>query len=355
MEKPLIMLVDDSRTNLLAGKTALADLYAVMTLPSGQKLLETLEWKKPALILLDVEMPDLDGFATLDRLKRDPAVRDIPVIFLTAKSEAESELEGLRLGAVDYITKPFSPPLLRKRVELHLLLEAQRLSLQQYSENLEEMVQARTRTILNLQSKLLTAMAEIIEGRDKCTGAHVANTQRYLRTMMAAVLEGGHWPEQTANWDVDLIVQSSQLHDIGKIGIDDAILKKPGPLTAEEFVHMKRHVDLGREIIERLMEGDEEDSLFLAHAKVCVTYHHEKWDGTGYPGGVAGEDIPLLGRLMALVDVYDALLSERPYKRALSRAEALGIIAAGRGKHFDPTLADIFVRLFKEGAPEAAA
>jgi putative two-component system response regulator len=345
------MLVDDNRTNLLAGKTALAEQYIVVTVPSAARMLEALDYSKPELILLDVDMPEMSGFEAIKILKARPQSQDIPVIFLTAMRESANELEGLQLGAVDYITKPFSPPLLRKRVELHLLLENQKHVLKNYNDNLQSMVAAKTRTILKLQNKLLTAMAEMVEGRDGITGEHIANTQRYLMNLMTAVLNSGKWKEQCASWDAELLVQSSQLHDIGKIAIRDSILKKPGKLTEEEFEEMKQHVLVGVGFIDKLEddeEEEEENSRFLRYAKIFIAFHHEKWDGSGYPYGLSGEDIPLLGRMMAIADVYDALTSERPYKRAFNHEEALRIIVEGRGAHFDPDLVCLFERVARD-------
>jgi putative two-component system response regulator len=304
-------------------------------------MLEELEWRRPAIILLDVDMPGMSGFEAIKILKERPEIRDIPVIFLTAMSESADELEGLQLGAVDYITKPFSPALLRQRIGLHLLLENQKHELQKYNNNLQTMVEIKTKTILKLQNKILTAMTEMVEGRDGVTGDHIANTQRYLKILLHTTIEAGLWSDQSSQWELDLLVQSSQLHDIGKIAIRDSILKKPGKLTAEEFTEMKQHVVIGVGFIERL-EDDKEDSSFLRYAKVFAAFHHEKWDGSGYPYGLSGENIPLLGRMMAIADVYDALTSERPYKKAFSHDEAARIVIEGKGAHFDPGLVHLF-------------
>jgi putative two-component system response regulator len=335
------MLVDDNRTNLLTGKTALSEDYTVLTVSSAPKMLEALAWRRPELILLDVDMPEVNGFEAIKVLKDRPETRDIPVIFLTAMNESANELEGLRLGAIDYIIKPFSPPLLRQRVALHLLLENQKRELRDYNDNLQGMVEAKTKTILKLQNKILAAMAEMVEGRDGATGDHITNTQRYLKCLLSAVIKAGIQPEESGGWDVELLAQSSQLHDVGKISIRDSVLKKPGKLTEEEFAEMKEHVRFGIGFIERLEDG-EEDSRFLRYAKIFAAFHHEKWDGSGYPHGLSGENIPLLGRMMAIADVYDALTSERPYKKAFSHEEAIGIIVKGKGTHFDPALAGLF-------------
>jgi putative two-component system response regulator len=339
--RKLIMLVDDNRTNLLAGKATLSENYAVLTTPSARKMLETLEWSKPDLILLDIDMPEMNGFEAIKVLKDCPDTRDIPVIFLTAMGESANELEGLKLGAVDYITKPFSAPLLCKRIEMHLLLRDRERALKDYNDNLQTMVAEKTKSVLRLQNKLLAAMAELVEGRDTTTGDHVMNTRHYLGILLSAAIDAGIGTEQSSGWDVELLLQSCQLHDIGKIAISDRILKKPGKLTPEEFEEMKQHVLFGVGFIEKLEDG-EEDVLFLQYAKTLIAYHHEKWDGSGYPHGLSGENIPLLGRMMAIADVYDALTSERPYKKAFSHEEAVGIIVEGRGKHFDPWLVGLF-------------
>ena len=274
-------------------------------------------------------------------LKNNYKTKDIPVIFLTGMNDAASELYGLDLGAIDYIIKPFSSPLLRKRVETHIMVEKQRKKLQDYNENLQKMVVEKTQTILKLQNKVLRAMAELVEGRDTFTGDHIERTQVCLGVLISAMHEKGVYREETNGWDIGLLLQSSQLHDVGKIAIQDSILKKPGKLTLAEFEEMKKHVIYGVNFIEEL-EEDEEDSLFLKYAKIFAHYHHERWDGSGYPNKLSRMDIPLLGRLMAIVDVYEALISERCYKPALDHQAAVNIILQGRGTNFDPILVDIF-------------
>jgi len=344
----LIMLVDDSIANLLTGKLALSDSYRVLTAGSAGIMLEELEWSRPELILLDVDMPEMNGFEAIKILKERPDTRDIPVIFLTAMNDIDNELKGLESGAVDYITKPFSAPLLRKRVELHLLLkdqnsvlERQKSELQNYNDNLQSMVEEKTKTIVKLQNKLLAGMAEMVEGRDGVTGGHIARTRRYLRILLDAAIKDGSWTKEASEWDIELLCQSCLLHDIGKIAISDSILKKTGKLTREEFAEMQRHTLFGVGFIEKLEDG-EEDSAFLRFAKTFAGYHHEKWNGEGYPYKLSGEDIPLLGRMMAVVDVYDALASERPYKPAFSHDASVGIILESSGTHFDPMLVCLF-------------
>jgi putative two-component system response regulator len=353
-ERKMIMLVDDNIANLKIAKNALSDIYDVFTVPSAAKMFGLLERNKPELILLDVDMPEMNGYQALEILKKDPSTRDILVIFLTGKSDADSELEGLSLGAVDYISKPFMPPLLRKRIELHLTvedqkraLEVQKLQLEEnqaelknFNDNLKAMVEEKTQKVIELQGAILKTVADLVESRDDVTGGHVERTQHGLEVLVFGLMELGLYKEQLDEWDMELLFQSSQLHDVGKIAIADSILNKPGRLTPEEFDEMKKHTTLGVSIIERI-EASTRGSEFLKYAKIFAGTHHEKWDGTGYPEGLAGEDIPLQGRLMAVADVYDALTSERPYKKPFSHEEALRILIEGKGTHFDPVLTDV--------------
>ncbi|GHV56958.1 two-component system response regulator [Synergistales bacterium] len=349
-ERKLIMMVDDNLANLKVGKIALTDTYKVLTATSAEKMFELLERYSPEMILLDIEMPDMNGYEAIKLLKERPETADMPVIFLTAKSDGESESEGLSLGAIDYISKPFSPPLLRKRIEVHLLVESQKRELQNFSDNLREMVKEKTRAAIYLQNKIIKTVAELVECRGDITGGHIERTQHCLDILLRTMIEHNIYPEQSAAWDIDTLLQSSQLHDVGKISISDLILQKPGRLTDEEFAAMKKHVEFGVDIIEKIEAGDN-DSDFLSYAKIFIAYHHEKWDGSGYPYGLAGEGIPLLGRLMAVADVYDALTSERPYKNAFPHEEAVKIIEEGRGVHFDPALIDLFTDFAAEKFP----
>jgi putative two-component system response regulator len=344
-----IIIVDDNLTNLKMGKNALSDNYDVLTAPSAEKLFDLLAHYPPDMILLDIDMPVTDGFETIKILKGNPKTRDIPVIFLTGANNVDTEIQCLKLGAADFISKPFAPELLNMRVALHLEMERrQRLlitqdeKLRELNKNLEALVDKKTRKVLNLQISMLQTVAELVERRDSDTGGHIARTQSYLKLLLNELIDLGLYHDQIDdNWDLDLVVMSSQLHDVGKIGIADNILMKPGKLTAEEFNEIKRHTVYGAEIIEKMMEFSE-DKEFLQHAKVFAETHQEKWDGSGYPHGLAGEEIPLLGRLMAIADVYDALVSVRPYKKPLSHDEALKIIRESKGKHFDPVLVEIF-------------
>jgi putative two-component system response regulator len=352
VKRHIIMLVDDNLTNLTIGKDMLKEYYDVFPIPSAEKLFDILGKVKPDLILLDVEMPGMDGYEAIKKLKGDPETRDIPVIFLTAKNDTGSELEGLSLGAIDYVFKPFSPPLLIKRIENHLLLQSQRAELKDFNDNLQAMVRKRTEQVLDLQNAVLASVAELVEFRDDLTGGHIARTQRYLKLLMEKLLEERVYGEETSTWNQEFLIPSAQLHDVGKIGISDTILNKPGKLTPEEFEIMKRHAEIGERAIEGIMRTTKEHD-FLNHARIFAGAHHEKWDGSGYPRGLKGEAIPLQGRIMAIADVYDALIALRPYKPPMSAEQANSIILEGRGAHFDPVLIDLFESLKNEFAEVA--
>jgi putative two-component system response regulator len=343
-ERKTIFLVDDNLTNLTVGKTALAEHYNVFTLNSGDKLLKMLEKNIPDLILLDIEMPEMNGYDVIKIIKNKEETKHIPVIFLTARDDVEGELEGLSLGAIDYITKPFSPALLIKRIETHLLIEFQKKELVNYNKNLQEMVEKKTKSVLELQNTILKTVAELVEFRDDITGGHIERTTSYLGVLLDALLVLGLYEKEITSWDLKLVLQSAQLHDVGKIAVRDNILQKPGKLTSEEFDEIKKHTTFGKEIIEKIKRKTSEKA-FLEHAEIFAATHHEKWDGSGYPRGLKGKDIPLQGRLMAIADVYDALVSDRPYKKAFPHEDAVHIISASKGTHFEPTLVDLFLKV----------
>ena len=346
-QKPCVFLVDDNIVNLNTGKIALREKYTVITMPSGDKLFASLNKLKPDLILLDIDMPGMSGYDVIKQLKCNPDTADIPVIFLTGKLKAADELLGLSLGAVDYITKPFSQSLLMKRVEIQLLLQEQKNELREYNDNLIHMVDERTEEVASLQDAVIIWVAEIIEFRDSETGQHVERVQKYLKVLINAMIENEAYRNEVSSWDIEAFLKSALLHDVGKIKIRDNILLKNGSLTEEEFTKMKMHSSYGKSLIESL-EEKVPNQTFLKYAKILAYRHHEKWDGTGYPDRLRGEEIPLQARMMAIADVYDALISERPYKEAYSHEEALRIIAEGRGTQFDPHLTDLFVSLSDE-------
>jgi putative two-component system response regulator len=342
--RKVIFLVDDDITNLTVGKNVLAEYYDVFTMNSGARLLKMLEKNIPDLILLDVNMPEMNGYEIIEIIKGKEETKSIPVIFLTAKIDSDSELKGLTLGAIDYITKPFPPKLLLKHIEVHLLVESQKKELINFNSNLQKMVQAKTQSIAELQSAILKTMAELVEYRDDVTGEHIDRTHRYLGILLGALIKRGLFANEISSWNVTLVLESSQLHDVGKIMIRDNILLKPGKLTVEEFDEMKNHTLYGEKIIDK-MKNSTKDWGFLEHARIFAGSHHEKWDGSGYPRKLKGEEIPLQGRMMAIVDVYDALVSERSYKKAFMHEEAVDIITKGKSSHFDPALVDVFIEI----------
>ena len=334
----IIFLVDDNKTNLVSGTEILKGRYTVYPVLSAADMFELLTHVSPDLILLDIAMPDMNGYEAITKLKAAPQWQDIPVIFLTAMTDESSELDGLSLGAIDYIYKPFSAALLLKRLENHLLTEAQKKQLRELNENLEDRVREKTRQVIRLQDAVLQTVADLIEFRDIVTGGHVSRTRMYMQLLVDRMITDGLYREETAGWDLDYLLPSAQLHDVGKIAISDLILNKPDKLTPAEFEIMKSHVTIGVQAIARIEENTEEHS-FLKHARLIAGGHHEKWDGSGYPVGLKGADIPLEGRLMAIVDVYDALISSRPYKDPFSAREA------GSGTHFDPALVCLFSKI----------
>ncbi|MDR0443313.1 MAG: response regulator [Treponema sp.] len=344
-----IIMVDDNMTNLTIGRSILKPYYKVYPAPSAANLFEILEKVHPDLILLDIEMPQMDGYEAIKKLKADPRFKAIPVIFLTAKSDENSELEGFDLGAVDYISKPFSGPLLLKRIANQLLIEQQKKKLKVYAENLEMKVLDKTKEVVNLQSAVLSTVADLVEFRDSLTGGHVARTQLYLKALTGEMIRERIYADVIKTWDIEFFLLSAQLHDVGKIAISDSILNKNGKLTPEEFEIMKTHVTVGVEAINRIMRHTTEHA-FLRHAVLIAGAHHERWNGSGYPAGLKEKDIPLEGRLMAIADVYDALISVRPYKKSFSHEEACKIIESGSGSYYDPVL----INIFKNVKPEFA-
>jgi putative two-component system response regulator len=346
--KKKVMLVDDNTTNLSVGKSALSGVYDVLTVNSGERAMQLLEKVTPDLILLDIEMPGMNGFEAIKLIKDVEHLANIPVIFLTAMDGTGSELAGLSLGAVDYIHKPFSAALLQKRIELHLTIQDQKVRLTdqndrllEFNQNLKHLVDQKTEKIVRLQDIFIETFAEMVEARDDTTGGHIIRTQLYVKALAETMVKKGVYPRIIEEKDIEHIVRSSQLHDVGKIAIPDSILKKPGKLTDHEYELMKRHTIIGMETISKIADrADESD--FLKHAQIMAYSHHERWDGRGYPLGLSGESIPIQGRLMAIADVYDALVTARPYKPAFEHEMAAGIIMAGRGSQFDPLLGDLF-------------
>jgi len=328
-----IFVVDDNDTNLSMAEEVLSDQYQVMTLPSAEKMFALLEKVKPDLILLDIEMPEMDGFEALRRLKTKDLHSIIPVIFLTSMTDAAVEVRGFQLGVIDFITKPFSAPVLLNRIRTHL--------------HMDDIINERTTQIQRLHNTIVFSFADIVERRDKNTGDHIARTSDYIAILVNAMVERGVYDEELRNMNMDSFVSSARLHDIGKIAIPDNILNKPGKLDDREYAIMKTHVKEGEEIIEQMSSRADDDG-FLDNAKLFAGYHHEHWDGNGYPHGVKEHQIPLPGRIMAIVDVYDALSTERPYKPPFEESVVIDIIMSKAGEHFDPIIADVFYEVKEE-------
>ena len=337
--RPLIFIVDDVPENIQIALSHLKELdceFAYAT--SGEQALERIKAAHPQLILMDIMMPGMSGFEAVLALKKERDVAGIPVIFLTARAESSDIARGLELGAVDYIVKPFNGAELRSRVQNHLELYA-------YRSHLEELVEQRTHETEQLKDVIIEAMGEMAEYRDPETGRHIQRTRKYVEIISASLVENGHFVEQLTYEYIDLLQKSAPLHDIGKVAIRDSILLKPGKLTVEEFEEMKKHTLFGEEVIANLEQMAGYTTSFLSCAKEIAGSHHEKYDGSGYPRGMSGENIPLAGRIMAIADVYDALISKRVYKDAISHDDAVKIMLDGRGSHFDPLLIDALVQV----------
>lgn len=341
---PTVLVVDDVPENLSLMVGLLKASHRLKVANHGVKALELASQPPvPDLILLDIMMPGMDGYEVCRRLKANPQTQDIPVVFLTAKADVEDETLGLSLGAVDYITKPISPPIVEARVRTHLQLKAAADFLRDRSAFLAAEVARRTLENEALQDVVVLAMASLGETRDNETGNHLRRTQHYVQALADQLKGHPRFADVLTPDAIRLLFKSAPMHDIGKVGIPDAILLKPGRLTAEEFEVMKTHTTLGYEAIHRAELSLGNDLPFLRFAKEIALSHQEKWDGSGYPQGLAGNDIPVSARLMALADVYDALISARVYKPAMSHAQARPIILEGRGKHFDPDVVDAFL------------
>lgn len=354
-ERPRILLVDDLPANLAVLVEFLQDDYDLRLAPSGERALELArQLPRPQLILLDVMMPGLDGYETCRRLKADPLTQHIPVIFLTARHEEQDEMLGLSLGAVDYLSKPVSMAILHARVRTHLQLHAVAEFFRDKSALLDAEVQRRTEEVESLQDAVVIALVSLGEARDHETGNHLRRTQHYVLELAEALSDhprfaGALPPEQRR-----VLFKSAPLHDIGKVGIPDAILLKPGRLSPEEFELMKNHTVLGHAALVRAEQYLGRRLAFLECAKEVALSHQEWWDGSGYPQGLAGEAIPLSARLMAVADVYDALISRRPYKKPWTHADAVAHIQKESGTHFDPDVVAAFTTLAPRFAEIAA-
>jgi putative two-component system response regulator len=367
-DKPTILIVDDTPDNIMLLSRLLKDRYNTKVANNGSLALQIAQ-STPGLdlILLDVMMPGLDGYETCRQLKANPVTADIPVIFLTAKNQVEDEAMGLSLGAVDYIAKPISPPILFARVATQLTLLDARRQLQAHNENLEKLVQDRTAQLALMQEAIIMAMGTLAETRDNAAVTkgdhHIRRTQHYVRALARHLQHHPRFATDLTDENIELLYRSVPLHDIGKVDIPDRILLKPGVLDREEFEVMKLHAVYGRDTIMLVEKHIGGTNGFLMFAREIAHSHQEKWDGSGYPDRLAGEQIPLSARLMAVADVYDALISRRVYKPAFTHQQALEVMRKGRGTHFDPDVLDAFFEIegqfaaiaeeFRDAEPEA--
>jgi len=324
-----VFVVDDSDTNLSMAESALENLYRVMTMPSAAKMFSMLEKVIPDLILLDIEMPDMDGFSALSKLKTINSWANIPVMFLTGRNDSNVEVQGFELGAIDFVTKPFSESVLINRIKTHL--------------DIDEIIRERTSQLNRLQNSIISVLANLVESRDKGTGGHVERTSEYVKILINEMKKQNVYSGIVNDWDTEKVVSSARMHDLGKISITDLIVNKPGRLTDEEYEIMKTHAQEGERIIDEIIARTGEGE-FLSNARLFAGCHHERWDGKGYPHKFKGEEIPLQGRVMAIADVYDALVSERPYKKSFSDDEAVDIIMQGAGTLYDPKISEVFYK-----------
>ena len=348
-ERQTLLIVDDTPDNITLLSSLLKNRYRIKVATRGERALKIAAMDPPPdLILLDIMMPGMDGYEVCQQLKADPHTTDIPVVFLTAKVQVEDEEKGLKLGAVDYITKPISPPIVLARVQTHLTLKNARQFLQDRNAYLEEEVCRRTREVVAIQDVTILAMASLAETRDNETGNHIRRTQHYVRALATKLQTDPRFAQFLSDETIELLFKSAPLHDIGKVGIPDRILLKPGVLTEEEFAIMKTHPTLGRDAILAAEKHLHTPKSFLQLAREIAYCHQEKWDGSGYPQGLAGDAIPISARLMAVADVYDALISKRVYKEGMPHEQTVAMIREGKGTHFDPDIVNAFLEITDE-------
>ena len=346
--KNVILVVDDDKTNLSLAQRILGPQYRIAAAGSGEAALKYLETHRPDLILLDINMPEMDGFEVMEKLRSNIHTESIPVIFLTADSLAETEIKCFQMGAMDFVTKPFVPDILLSRVSKTIVLD-------QYRHKLETMVNIQAQKIMEdsmrfgrIQDSVIIGMANLIESRDGSTGKHVKNTQTYVGMIANELLARGLYTEELTPSYIEDLCKAAPLHDVGKIKIPDAILQKPGKLTPDEFETMKLHTTHSRKIIQTII-GDLEDEHYVRLVEDIALYHHERWDGTGYPTGLTETNIPLSARIMAVADVFDALYEERCYKPPVRPIERImQIMSEGRGTQFDPVILDVFMDMLPQ-------
>jgi putative two-component system response regulator len=345
-----ILIVDDSSDIIILLSRLLKDAYRTKIATDGEKALKIATSDDPPdLILLDIEMPGMDGYQVCRRLKEDPKTAPIPVVFLTALSNLEEEKKGLDLGAVDYITKPARAPILLARIKTHLLLKDARDYLVDRNTLLEYKNLKRSQEIIAIQDVTIIAMCSLTETRDSETGNHILRTQNFVKMLAIKLQNNPRFSSFLTDETIDLLYKSAPLHDIGKVGVPDHILLKPGRLTQNEFEIMEKHTIYGRDAIataEKRLGSN--TSTFLTFAREIAYSHQEKWDGSGYPQGLSGDDIPISARLMAVADVYDALITRRIYKPAFEHGKSVDIIKDGYAAHFDPDIVDAFIEIEDE-------
>lgn len=333
-----ILIVDDTPVNLQILANALKAEYLVKIATNGEKAVEiAAAAPHPDLILLDIMMPVTDGYEVCRRLKAEPDTARIPVIFITATAEHQSEAKGLALGAVDYIQKPFVPELVQARIRNHLELKLHR-------DQLEELVQQRTRELELTQDVMIECVCSLAESRDSETKGHIKRTRLFVSRLAKKLQKNPNYAAQLDEGMIRQLYRSTPLHDLGMILVPEEILRKPGKLTEAEFNRVKEHTSRGRDTIAQATRSLGSDS-FLACAQEIAASHHEKWDGSGYPQGLRGAEIPLSGRLMAVADVYDALISKRVYRPPVPHEQAVAVIREGRGSHFDPEIVEAFLEI----------
>ncbi len=340
-----VLIVEDTVANVDILIGTLNEDYTVCVAIDGKGALERVKTTRPDLILLDIMMPGMSGYEVCRQIKSNPATCDIPIIFLTALHGIENKTKGFNLGAVDYITKPFELTEIKARVKTHLSLMLAKKELSMHNSILEETVIERTKQLVATQDALTFSMAALAEFRDPDTGGHITRTQSYIKALTSYLKSNEKFKGLLDREIIRLLYNTAPLHDIGKVGVPDSVLLKPGKLTIEEFEEMKKHTLYGKAALKVANDKLNYKCPFLKLANEIAFTHHEKWDGSGYPRGLNGKEIPLPGRLMALADVYDALISKRVYKQPLPHKEAVGIIIDGIGTHFDPDIGESFIAI----------
>ncbi len=345
-----IMVVDDTPANLSLLEKMLQDKgYHVLAFPGGKMALNAAAKSPPDLILLDINMPEMDGFEVCKRLKADAALKEIPVIFISSLTETADKIKAFSVGGMDYVNKPFQFEEVNSRVQTHLRLRKLQLELEKHNFHLEDLVKKKVREISDSQLATINAMSTLAESRDDDTGQHIERTRTFCKFLAEKLQETSRFTGSLDATYIENIYHAASLHDIGKVGISDNILLKPGKLTPEEFEIIKTHTMIGANTLQTAL-SKYPGNVLINMGMTIACFHHEKWDGSGYPDGLAGEDIPLAARIMAVADVYDALRSQRPYKAAFTHEKSCDIIWEGSGSHFDPALVEAFTTVKSEFA-----